>query len=183
MFSFIGYKSIEEDVVLNSNLKISHELEYAKTEIKPVVISADNLPSTLSASTMSCLKLSPKELAQLPGFVGDLDIIKSLQSVPGIKTYGDGSSLFYVRGGNSDQNLILVDEAPIYNPSHLFGFFSALAPDAINDAEVFKGDFPAKYGGRLSSVIDIKIKEGNMKKFGFGGSVGPILPICRSKRP
>ncbi len=173
IFSFIGYKSINEEIALKENIKLSKELEYAKTEIKAVEISASTNETPLSVAPMSALKLSPKELAQLPGFVGDIDIIKSLQSVPGIKTYGDGSALFYVRGGNSDQNLILVDDAPIYNPSHLFGFFSALAPDAINDAEVYKGDFPAKYGGRLSSVIDIKIKEGNMKKFGFGGSVGP----------
>jgi outer membrane cobalamin receptor len=109
----------------------------------------------------------------LPGFAGEVDLVKSLQSVPGIKTYGDGSTLFYVRGGNRDQNLILVDEAPIFNPSHLFGFFSALAPDAINDAEVYKGDFPSGFGGKLSSVIDIKVKEGNMKRIGFGGSLGP----------
>ncbi len=183
MFSFIGYKSIEEDIVLNANLKISQELDYAKTEIKPVVITANSIQSPLSVLPMNCIKLSPKELAQLPGFVGDIDIIKSLQSVPGIKTYGDGSALFYVRGGNSDQNLILVDEAPIYNPCHLFGFFSALAPDAINDAEVYKGDFPARYGGRLSSVIDIKIKEGNMKKFGFGGSIGPYTSYLSLEAP
>jgi len=183
IFSFIGYKSINEDIALKENIKLSKELEYAKTEIKAVEISASTNETPLSVAPMSALKLSPKELAQLPGFVGDIDIIKSLQSVPGIKTYGDGSALFYVRGGNSDQNLILVDDAPIYNPSHLFGFFSALAPDAINDAEVYKGDFPAKYGGRLSSVIDIKIKEGNMKKFGFGGSVGPYTSYLSLEAP
>jgi hypothetical protein len=182
-FSFIGYKSIDEDIVLNADLKISRELEYAKTEIKPVIISAATLENQLSVLPMSCLKLSSKQLEQLPGFAGDIDIIKSLQSVPGIKSYGDGSSLFYVRGGNSDQNLILVDEAPIYNPCHLFGFISALAPDAINDAEVYKGDFPARYGGRLSSVIDIKIKEGNMKKFGFGGSIGPYTSYLSMEAP
>jgi len=183
LYSFIGYKSIAEDIVLNVNLKISHELESARTEIKAVEISANSNQSPLSVLPMSCLKLSSKELEQLPGFVGDPDIIKSLQSVPGIKSYGDGSSLFYVRGGNSDQNLILVDEAPIYNPSHLFGFFSALAPDAINDAEVYKGDFPARYGGRLSSVIDIKIREGNMKKFGFGGNIGPYTSYLSIESP
>ncbi len=183
MFSFIGYKSIQEDIMLEENLKISKELEYVKTEIKPVVITATADQSPLTLQPMSCIKLSTKELAQMPGFVGDLDIIKSLQSVPGIKSYGDGSALFYVRGGNSDQNLILVDEAPIYNPCHLFGFFSALAPDAINDAEVYKGDFPARYGGRLSSVIDIKIREGNMKKFGFGGSIGPYTSYLSLEAP
>ncbi|MEI6123768.1 MAG: TonB-dependent receptor [Bacteroidota bacterium] len=183
MFSFIGYKTLVEDITLLENTKITRELEMAKTEIKPVEIIGNNKESPLGSLPLSLIKLSPKALAQLPGFVGDIDIIKSLQSVPGIKTYGDGSALFYVRGGNSDENLILVDEAPIYNPSHLFGFFSALAPDAINDAEVYKGDFPAKYGGRLSSVIDIKIKEGNMKKFGFGGSIGPYTSYLSLEAP
>ncbi len=183
IYSFIGYKSIREDIVLRENLKVSKELEFSKTDIKPVEINANTDNKPLAVLPLSCIKLSPKELALLPGFVGDIDIIKSLQSVPGIKTYGDGSALFYVRGGNSDQNLILVDDAPIYNPSHLFGFFSALAPDAINDAEVYKGDFPAKYGGRLSSVIDIKIKEGNMKKFGFGGSIGPYTSYLSFEGP
>ncbi|HSG67904.1 MAG TPA: TonB-dependent receptor, partial [Bacteroidales bacterium] len=93
--------------------------------------------------------------------------------VPGIETFGDGSSLFYVRGGSSDQNLILVDEVPMYNTSHLFGFLSVISPDAISDIEVFKGDFPAKYGGRISSVADIKTKDGNNRRIGFGGNVGP----------
>jgi outer membrane cobalamin receptor len=96
-----------------------------------------------------------------------------MQSVPGIQSFGDGSALYFVRGGNYDQNLLLIDEVPIYNPSHLFGFYSAIAPDAINDVQIYKGDFPARYGGRLSSIVDVKAREGNLKRFGFSGNIGP----------
>lgn len=171
VFSFIGYKSIFQDIDLKGNLNISSNLETSNFEIKAVEVVAEKEEENL-ISPLSEMKLTPKTIRQMPGFVGDVDIIKSLQSVPGIKAYGDGSTLFYVRGGNSDQNLLLVDEAPIYNPSHLFGFFSAIAPDAIKDVEAYKGDFPANYGGRLSSVIDIKTKDGNMKEAVFSGSTG-----------
>lgn len=173
VFSFIGYKSISQIIDLKKDFSISSDLETSNIEIKAVEVFADK-EDEIFVSLHSNMKLNPKTINQMPGFVGDVDIIKSLQSVPGIKAYGDGSTLFYVRGGNSDQNLILVDEAPIYNPSHLFGFFSALAPEAIKDVEAFKGDFPASYGGRLSSVIDIKTKDGNMKEAVFSGSIGPF---------
>jgi hypothetical protein len=172
VFSFIGYKTMMIEYSIKANEKFSAELDGIKTEMKEVEVSAENIPES-SKSQIGEMKFTPKILTRLPGFAGELDIVKALQLVPGVKTYGDGSTLFYVRGGNRDQNLILVDDAPIFNPTHLFGFFSALAPDAINDAEVYKGDFPAGFGGKLSSVIDIKVKEGNMKRIGFGGSLGP----------
>jgi hypothetical protein len=174
VFSFIGYKSISQNIELKENKNISSELEESLTEIKAVVITAKDQEEEIKDNQQSIMKLSPKTMKQLPGFLGDVDIIKSLQAVPGIKSYGDGSTLFYVRGGNSDQNMILIDEAPIYNPSHLFGFFSAIAPDAIKDVEAYKGDFPLNYGGRLSSVIDIRTKDGNMKDPSFSGSIGPF---------
>lgn len=182
MFSFIGYKSVMQQYSIKANQKISVELDAIKTVIKEVEISAENIPES-SKSQIGEMKFSPKILARLPGFAGEVDLVKALQLVPGIKTYGDGSTLFYVRGGNRDQNLILVDDAPIFNPSHLFGFFSALAPDAINDAEVFKGDFPASFGGKLSSVIDVKVKEGNLKRIGFGGSLGPYVSSLTFEGP
>ncbi|HNW89457.1 MAG TPA: TonB-dependent receptor [Bacteroidales bacterium] len=183
VFSFVGYKSFEESLDLKENLQVSKELEFDKTEIKAVEIKSGSAEEAILTKKLNAIKLSPKEISHLPSFAGDFDLIKTLQAIPGIKTYGDGSALFYARGGNSDQNLIMVDEAPIYNPSHLFGFFSALAPEAINDAEIYKGDFPAKYGGRLSSVVDIKIREGNMKKFGFAGSIGPYTSYLSLEAP
>ena len=173
VFSYLGYKEVIRDILMNENFRISVEMEENKLEIKEVEIVAENHETDIRNTQMSEIRFSHKTLAQLPGFGGDLDIIRALQAVPGIQTYGDGSALYYVRGGNSDQNLLLIDEVPVYNPSHLFGFFSAFAPDAINDVQVYKGDFPAKFGGRLSSVIDIKAREGNMKRFGFSGNVGP----------
>jgi hypothetical protein len=188
VFSYIGYKDYLKKVDLQQDENITVEMETTSLTIKEVEIQGKNKQEEIRNNTLGEFRFSSKTLSQLPGFAGDLDIIKSLQAVPGIKSYGDGSSLFYVRGGNSDQNLILIDEAPIYNPSHLFGFFSVLAPDAINEMTVFKGDFPAKYGGRLSSVIDIKARNGNLKRFGFSGNIGPYAseltvegPVVRDK--
>jgi hypothetical protein len=175
VFSFIGYQPIIMDIDLNKSQVISLELDAVKTEIKPVEIIAKDAEEALKKGQFNISKLQPKLLEQLPGVAGDIDIIKSLQAVPGIKSFGDGSAMFYTRGGQSDQNLILVDEAPIYNPAHLFGFVSALAPEAIKDMTVFKGDAPANYGGRLSSVIDIKTRDGNMKRFGFAGNLGVFV--------
>jgi hypothetical protein len=183
VFSLIGYQGIIQELELKEDKKISLALEIAQLNIKEVEIIADNKESVLRNNQLSEIRFSLKTLSQLPGFVGDIDVIKSLQAVPGIRAYGDGSSLFYVRGGNSDQNYILIDEAPIYNPSHLFGFFTAIAPDAIKDVEAYKGDFPANYGGRLSSVIDIKIKDGNNKRFGFSGSLGPYTSDASLEGP
>lgn len=172
-FSYLGYKELAEEVDLRSNRVFDTELEESLIEAREVEIVAANPESDLRNNQLSEFSFSHKSLARLPGFAGNLDIIRALQAVPGIQTFGDGSSRYYVRGGNADENLMLIDEVPVYNPSHLFGFFSAFSPDAINDVQIFKGDFPAKYGGRLSSVIDIKAREGNMKRFGVSGNIGP----------
>ena len=172
-YSFLGFREIPEDIELKSDQKISKDMEETRLDMKEIVVKPQETGSDIRRNQLSDFNISNKTLASLPGFAGAPDILKALQSVPGIRSYGDGSSLFYVRGGNSDQNLLLLDETPIYNPSHLFGFFSALSPDAVNDIQVYKGDFPAAYGGRLSSVVDVKAREGNMKHFGFGGNLGP----------
>jgi len=188
VFSYVGYKDFLMNINLEKDEEATVEMETSSLTIKEVLIQSKNEQEEIRNNSAGEFRFSSKTLSQLPGFAGDLDIIKSLQAVPGIKSYGDGSSLFYVRGGNSDQNLILIDEAPIYNPSHLFGFFSVLAPDAINEMTVYKGDFPSKYGGRLSSVIDIKARNGNLKRFGFSGNIGPYAseitlegPIIKDK--
>jgi outer membrane cobalamin receptor len=183
VYSFIGYFQKEEETILDQNIIKSVELEEMKTDIKEVEILATGLTSATKNNQLSELSFSHKTLAQLPGFAGDIDIIRALQVIPGIQSFGDGSSLYYVRGGNSDQNLLMIDDVPVYNPSHLFGFFSAFSPDAINDVHIYKGDFPAKYGGRLSSVIDIKVKDGNMKKLGFSGNLGPYASSLTFEGP
>lgn len=171
--SYIGFTSVTQEITLNKNIEETIELELAAVEMNTVVITSDPDGDGKPLNQTGDIRFSPAVLKQIPGFAGNVDVLKSLQNVPGILTFGDGSSFYYVRGGNSDQNLLLIDEAPIYNPSHLFGFFSALAPDAIKDVMVYKGDFPANYGGRLSSVIDMRAREGNMKRLGFSGNLGP----------
>lgn len=183
IFSFLGYKPVEIELDLSADKRISVELEELSTEIPAVEVIDETRKDPVKNNTLSQFRFSSKMLGEIPGFAGDFDLIKALQTIPGIKSYGDGSSLFYVRGGNSDQNLILLDDAPIYNSSHLFGFFSVLSPDAINDVETYKGDFPASYGGRLSSVVDIRTKNGNLKRFGFSGNIGPYASYLSAEGP
>lgn len=183
VYSFIGYKSAEIIVQLGEDRIINSELEETLLTMQEVEIIGRTEKPLLLDEQISEFRFSSKTLSKLPGITGDKDIIKSLQVVPGIESFGDGSTLFFVRGGSSDQNLILIDEVPIYNASHLFGFLSVISPDAISDIEVFKGDFPVKYGDRLSSVVDIKTKDGNMKRFGFGGNIGPYTSTLSVEAP
>jgi len=124
---------------------------------------------------MGVQKIDLNELKSIPVLFGEKDVLKTIQLLPGIKSAGEGSSGFNVRGGASDQNLILLDEATVYNASHLMGFFSVFNSDAIKDAAVYKGNEPAEYGGQLSSVLDIKTNDGNDKKFGVSGGIGLII--------
>ena len=187
-FRFLGYEEKEIELVFDRDRTINIELVEAMLTMPEVeIVGRPENPYFLNAQ-ISEFRFNNNTLSQIPGIAGDKDIIKSLQVVPGIESFGDGSSLFYVRGGSSDQNLILVDEVPMYNTSHLFGFLSVISPDAISDIEVFKGDFSSKYGGRISSVVDIKTKDGNNHRLGFGGNVGPYTsslylegPIIREK--
>lgn len=175
IFSIIGYEKQEKAIHLNADVRLQVELAETAINIHEVeIISKDEEEDPLRKSNSSNMRFTASTLKEMPGFAGNIDVIKSLHSVPGITSFGDGSTFYYVRGGNSDQNLLLIDEAPIYNPSHLFGFFSALSPDAIKDVKAYKGDFPASYGGRLSSVIDIRARDGNLKRIGFSGNLGPF---------
>ena len=138
VFSFIGSEPVEMTVLLDRDKKLSPEMKESLMTMKEVeIIGRTDKPLFLNEQ-ISEFRFSSKTLAKLPGITGDKDIIKSLQVVPGIESFGDGSSLFFVRGGSSDQNLILVDEVPLYNASHLFGFLSVISPDAISDMEVYK---------------------------------------------
>lgn len=181
--SYLGFKGVLVGIQPDRDTTMDIEMEDATLDMKEVeIVSGENSTLTPSGS-LSEVRFSAHELSDMPGFAGDIDVIKSLQSVPGINSFGDGSAFFYVRGGNSDQNLFMIDDAPIYNPSHLFGFFSAFCPDAVNEVKVYKGDFPAQYGGRLSSVIDIKGREGNKKRFGFSGNIGPYATYLSVEGP
>lgn len=173
-FQYLGFESKEMDVELTGNRKIDIELSEKSVELGNITVTGEKADRNITSVDMGNVKMVPKEIEKIPVIFGEQDIMKTMQLTPGIKSAGEGNSGFYVRGGGIDQNLILLDEAPVYNASHLLGFFSIFNSEAIRDANLLKGSIPAEYGGRASSVFDIKMKEGNLKDFGVTGSVGLI---------
>ncbi len=171
---YVGYATLEVKISLDKNIALSKELSPESAVLEEVVITAEKENKNISRSEMSVTKLDPKDIESVPVLFGEKDIIKTLQLTPGVKSAGDGNAGFYVRGGAIDQNLILLDEAPVYNASHLLGFFSVFNSDALKDVTLYKGTMPAEYGGRGSSVLDIKMKDGNNKKFNASGGLGVI---------
>lgn len=173
-FRFVGFEPDTQRLLLEASQRLDVELGPQFRELEAVVISSRAAGENVESNQMGVNSLTMQEVKKLPVFFGETDIIKSLQLLPGVKSAGEGSSGFYVRGGGLDQNLILLDEAPVYNASHLLGFFSVFNGDAINSAQLYKGNMPASYGGRLSSTLDIRMKEGNNKDFGVSGGLGLI---------
>jgi len=171
--SYAGFNTVTEVVLLDSDKQVAIELT-AAGQLEEIVINNKKKNENVTKAVMGVEKLSMKEINLLPVLFGERDILKSIQLLPGIKSAGEGNSGFFVRGGGADQNLILLDEAPVYNASHLLGFFSTFNSDAIKDVTLYKGGMPAQYGGRLSSVVDIKMKDGNNKDFDVSGGVGLI---------
>jgi hypothetical protein len=177
IFVTIGYEAKEETVALTKNTQLNFKLVNSNEKIKEfaeVNVTAKKLDQQLTDPIMGVERLDPTAIAKIPVLLGEKDIIKTMQLLPGVKSAGEGNAGFYVRGGAADQNLILLDEAPVYNASHLLGFFSTFNSDAIKDAVLYKGNQPANFGGRLSSVMDIKMNEGNNKRFNVSGGVGVI---------
>lgn len=173
-FSYLGYEEENININLDEDKKINIELDVAAQQMEEVVISATAKDKNIQAVEMSTTKLEIKEIKSIPVLFGEQDILKTVQLIPGVKSAGEGNSGFYVRGGGADQNLILLDEALVYNASHLLGFFLVFNSDAIKDVKLIKGGMPAEYGGRLSSVLDIKMNEGNMKEYNVSGGLGLI---------
>ena len=173
IYSFVGYLPVTKEIDLNSDQIINISLQ-ANIELGEVEVIADKIDVGVESSQMSTTVLTVKTIKSIPALLGEVDIIKALQLLPGVQSGTEGSSGLYVRGGGPDQNLILLDGIPIYNVNHLFGFFSVFNVDAINNVQLIKGGFPARYGGRLSSVLDIRLKEGNNEKIHGTGSVGLI---------
>jgi hypothetical protein len=171
---YIGYALIELKLKLDKDIKLDKELSPEASMLAEVVIKSEKENKNISKNEMSVVKLDPRDIESVPVLFGEKDIIKTLQLTPGVKSAGDGNAGFYVRGGTIDQNLILLDEAPVYNASHLLGFFSVFNSDALKDVTLYKGSMPAEFGGRGSSVLDIKMKEGNNKKFNASGGIGLI---------
>ncbi len=173
-YSYIGYQSKTLTVNLNQDIQLSQKLKLDENDLQMVVITDKEHIDILENNPLKIISIPKSTMKKTIGLNGEASVVRTLNSIPGISPYGDGSVLFYVRGGNKDQNLILVDEAPIYNPSHMLGFFSSVDPDAINTIKVSKGNFPVQYGGRLSSLIDVRTKDGNMEHFSFFGNVSPF---------
>lgn len=171
--SFIGFQDYTKNINLNKNIKLNINVSSKAIQTKEVVISTER-GKNIESTQMGAVKLPVEKIKSLPAFMGEVDILKTIQLLPGVQSGGEGNTGFYVRGGGPDQNLILLDEATVYNASHLFGFFSVFNADAVKDINLIKGGMPANYGGRLSSVLDISMKNGNMKKYEVDGGLGLI---------
>ncbi|MBT8394164.1 MAG: TonB-dependent receptor [Bacteroidia bacterium] len=172
--SFLGFKEIDKNIDLLEDRVLNFQLSEAIESLDEVVITKNVERTNIRKPQMSVNALSSNTIKQIPVVLGEADVIKSIILLPGITSAGEGSSGFNVRGGAADQNLILLDEAIIFNSSHLFGFFSVFNPDAIKDLKLYKGGIPSRYGGRVSSVLDIYQKEGNSKKFHGNGGIGAV---------
>jgi len=186
--SYLGFQDIVKTVSLSENQKLNFKMLEPAEQLEEVVVTEDIEKTDIRKPQMSVNALSVETIKKIPVILGEADVIKSILLLPGVTNAGEGASGFNVRGGAVDQNLILLDEATIFNSSHLFGFFSVFNPDAIKDIKLYKGGIPARYGGRVSSVLDIFQKEGNSKEFKFNGGIGAVAsrlllegPIVKDK--
>ncbi len=173
-FSYLGYANKTIAIKLNHNISLNVSINPKRIEAKEVVIMGEREDRNVKSTEMSRIELSGEKVKSLPVIFGEPDVLKAITLLPGIKSGGEGSTSFYVRGGGPDQNLILMDEAVVYNPSHLFGFLSVFNTDAVKNIEVIKGGMPANYGGRLSSILNVSMRDGNNEHYKFNGGIGLI---------
>jgi hypothetical protein len=181
--SYLGFTTIYESINLTKKITKDFKLTEASESLNEIVIETDIEKLNIKTPQMSVNKLTSATIKQIPVVLGEADIIKSLILLPGVTSAGEGASGFNVRGGAADQNLILLDEAIVFNSSHLFGFFSVFNPDVVKDVKLYKGGIPARFGGRLSSVLDIYQKEGNSKDFNFTGGIGLVSSRLLAEGP
>ncbi len=172
--SYVGFNTKYYTIDLNKDVKLNVEMSMASVVANEVVVTAEKKDQNVTSTNIGRQELSMETAKSLPALLGEVDIMKTLQLLPGIQAAGEGNSGFYVRGGGPDQNLVTLDDATIYNTGHLFGFFSVFNSDAIKSVTIEKGSMPANYGGRISSVVDVKMKEGNLKKWTAEGGIGII---------
>ncbi len=182
-FSFLGYNSFKTTVHLQKNTTLDVNLETSSSTLNEVTIRGDKQEKAINTLNTSINRLDIAQMKKLPTFMGEVDVLKAIQTLPGVNTVGEGASGFNVRGGNSDENLILLDEAPVYNSTHMLGFFSVFNPDAVKSLNLIKGGFPAEYGGRTSSVLDIRMKDGNNQKLALNGGIGNIFSRLSVEAP
>ena len=181
--SYVGYQTIQKNIILNQNTKNNFSIKEGGEELQEVVITENKGKINIKSPEMSVNKLSISTIKKMPVVLGEVDVLKSILLLPGVTNAGEGASGFNVRGGGADQNLILLDEATIFNSSHVFGFFSVFNPDAIKDLKLYKGGIPARYGGRASSVLDIYQKDGSSKDFHMNGGIGLISSRLLAEGP
>ncbi len=174
MISYVGYESRVIPVVLNEEIHLDISIIPKYAFLEAVVVAPSDSLLQMEQVVSNAIEIDAKQIITKPTALGEADLIKALDVIPGVQLFRDGSTFFNVRGGDRDQNQMLVDEAPIYNPAHFLGMFSVFIPEAIKDVKLYKGNAPAEYGGRVSSVMDIHTKDGNKKAFGMNGSVGFI---------
>jgi hypothetical protein len=173
-YSYLGYETKTVKINLTEDTNKDVELSPSSNQLEEVVVTAKNEDENVTNTEVSVLSLDIKEIKKIPVIFGEQDVVKTIQLLPGVSANSEGGSGFFVRGGNADQNLILLDEAPVYNASHLLGFFSVFNSDALKDVKLYKGGIPAQYGGRASSVMDVRMRNGNMKEWDISGGLGLI---------
>ena len=183
IFSYVGFDTRMEKVTIDQDIKLDMEIGVESQELQEVVISSEAANANVSSTEISVNKLDIGTIKKVPTLLGEVEILRSIQLLPGVSSVGEGATGFNVRGGSIDQNLVLLDEAPVYNSSHLFGFFSVFNPDAVKDVKLYKGGIPARYGGRLSSILDVRMKEGNNKKLAINGGIGAIFSRLSVEAP
>ncbi|MCB0635167.1 MAG: TonB-dependent receptor [Lewinella sp.] len=182
-YSYVGYADIFRQVNLDRDVTLSLELGGTPAELAEVVVTAKAANEHITNLQMSTHSMDVATISKLPALMGEVEVLRSIQLLPGVSTVGEGATGFNVRGGSIDQNLVLLDEAPVYNSAHLFGFFSVFNPDAVKAVELYKGGIPARYGGRLSSILDVRMKEGNSKRLAVNGGVGLIFSRLAVEAP
>ncbi|MBQ0117339.1 MAG: TonB-dependent receptor [Flavobacterium sp.] len=183
LVQYPGYATFSETITVNGNIKKNISISDSNTSLSEVIIEANSKRIAIDRPEMSVNKLTAEEIKKMPVVLGEPDLLKSILQLPGVVNSGEGSSGFNVRGGASDQNLILLDEATIYNSSHLYGFFSVFNSDAIKDMKLYKGGIPARFGGRGSSILEIQQKNGNSKDFAFSGGIGLLSSRLLAEGP
>lgn len=182
-FSYIGFDNQTQSIELFSNVKLDVEMGEMAKDLVEVIVKSEAKDRNVSDIEMSVNRLDVATIKKMPTLLGEVEVLRSIQLLPGVSTVGEGASGFNVRGGSVDQNLVLLDEAPVYNSSHLFGFFSVFNPDAVKDVKLYKGGIPSRYGGRLSSILDVRMKEGNNKRFTANGGIGLIFSRLSLEAP
>ncbi|SFE88011.1 Outer membrane receptor proteins, mostly Fe transport [Chitinophaga sp. CF118] len=174
-FSYVGYTSIKMNVSLKGNKTLDIKLEKSSSQLSTITVKGTKQEKAVNTLNTSINRLDIAQLKKMPTFMGEVDVLRSIQTLPGVNTVGEGASGFNVRGGAADENLILLDDAPVYNSTHMLGFFSVFNPDAVKSINLIKGGFPAEYGGRTSSVLDIRMKDGNNQNMTVNGGIGNIF--------